>query len=123
MKSLGPSLVVPVVFGCSLRLYELVALEKANLSDGLTSLLWTSLPFAVALLMGFAKPLRFASVGYASACLLALLYSHYVLFISSSPDSSPALIVFFPVWCLLIFGPIGALVGWAAGRLGKRGAA
>jgi hypothetical protein len=119
----SPSLVVPVILGCSLRLYELVALEDASLGEGLPSLLWTSLPFAVALLMGLAKRLHFASVGYASACLLALLYSHYVLFIAPSPDSSAVLIVFFPVWCLLIFGPLGAVLGWAIGRRLKRSAA
>lgn len=123
MLPLNPSTVVPVVLGCGLRVYELVALEHASFGEGLTSLLWTFLPFAVALLMGFAKPLQTASVGYASACLLALLYSHYVLFIAPSPDSSPVLIVFFPVWCLLIFGPAGAIIGWAVDRLGKRSAA
>ena len=111
------------MLGCGLRVYELIALEDASLNEGLTSLLWTLLPFAVAWLMGFAKTLHHASVGYASACFLALLYSHYVLFVAPSPDSSPVLIVFFPVWCLLIFGPAGAVVGWAIGRLGTRSAA
>ena len=91
------------------------------MSEGLPSLLWNSLPFAVALLLGFARAFHFGSIGYASACLLALLYSHYVLFVSPSPDSSPLLILFFPVWCLLIFGPVGAIIGWALGRLRKRG--
>jgi hypothetical protein len=115
--------VVPVILGCSLRLYELIALEDATLSEGLPSLLWNSLPFGVALLMGFAKPLHFASVGYASACLLALFYSHYILFVAPSPDTSALLIVFFPVWCLFFVGPFGAVIGWALGRRNKRSGA
>jgi len=96
-----------------LRIYELVALERAPmLAAGLLDLIWSSIPFVFAL--GFAALTRHTgpASGFASASLLAGFYAHYVLYHAPSPGYGSSLIIFLPLWCMLIIGPLGAIVGW-----------
>lgn len=93
------------------------------LAEGLLDLLWSSLPFAVAVGLAAFPALTPAAIGFGSASLLASLYAHYVIYQAPSPGSGTALMVLLPLWCLFLVGPVGALVGWLVQRRPPGGAA
>jgi len=116
------NVLVPSAFGCLLRLYEVFGLENAP-SHGLQSLsqLWSLLPYAIAVALAFAPGMQAAAAGFATACLLADLYAHHALF--RGPGTDSLLVVFLPLWHLLVIGPAGALMAWLlARRRGSRSA-
>lgn len=116
--------VVPALGGVLLRLYELVALDRAPmLAEGIVDLLWSSVPFAFALsLAAFTRHVGPAT-GFASASLLASLYTHYVLYQAPSQGYDTSLVVLLPLWSMIFVGPLGALVGWLLSRSRPPGAA
>lgn len=124
MRTPPPSVAVPACGGVLLRLYELIALERAPmLAEGLIDVLWSSVPFAFALGLAALTRHPAPAAGFASASLLASLYAHYVLYQSPSSGYGTALIVFLPLWSMLLIGPLGAFVGWLLSRSKPPGAA
>ncbi len=104
-----PSVVVPSVLGALLRLYELLALEGVPLQAlHPHPHLWSLLPYAVALGLSLHPGLRVAATGFASACLVADLLAHFALHYGPRTDS--LLVVFLPMFNLLLVGPAGALL-------------
>ena len=118
-----PATFVPVCAGVLLRVYELVVVDRPTmLADGVRDLIWSSLPFVVACGLAVFPKLTAAGAGFASASLLASLYAHYVLYQAPSPGLGTGPIVLLPLWCLILVGPLGALIAVLLQRRRSRGA-
>jgi hypothetical protein len=108
-RSLVPAVIVPSAFGALLRLYELLALEGVPLQALRPHPhLWSLLPYAVAVVLSLYPRLKLGAVGFASACLVADLLAHFMLFYGPRTDS--LLVLFLPLWNLLVIGPAGAIL-------------
>lgn len=111
------SLIVPVALGLLLLAWEF-ALQVPQSSIEMAALifLWSSLPFAVAMLIGLFPKRRAFAIGFVSGTLLTTLFGHYLYFIA--PDESGRIwgLVFIPLFNLFPVGPAGGLIAWLLTR-------
>ena len=105
-----------VVAGFGLHAYQFYLAEDADESAFGLFFLWPSLPYAAC--VAVLRNLRFphAALGGAASILLADLVTHHAVFVRPTDAQSGLLLLFMPLWNLLIIGPIGAVVGWSVGR-------
>jgi len=107
---------VLIAAGFILHTYE-AALASAAFSLGFW--IWTLLPYFAGslLLWGWNKPR--AALGSLCLPIVFDLANHYAVFIK--PESSTAALgmLFVPLWNLVLFVPIGGILGWLADRRAK----
>ena len=73
--------------------------------------LWSCLPYAVCVglwKLGWTAP----SAGGARLALAADIWMHYQVFVAPGGSTAALGLLFMPLWNLLIFVPLGALLGW-----------
>jgi hypothetical protein len=86
-------------------------------------LAWSSLPYAICLLIAFAIDRPFLGFCGATVALLADLGTYYSVFVSPTSSAAAISVLFAPMVSLVVWVPVGVLVGFLLGRLKTRRAA
>jgi hypothetical protein len=111
MRRINASVVVPAVVGCLLRVYEVFVLDDVPIYDVANLVHFSSVvPYLFAIGLSLNPRLIAAAAGFASACLVADLYAHYLLY--RGPGTDSLFVVFLPLWNSLFIGPVGAVIAW-----------
>jgi len=82
--------------------------------------LWSCLPYAVLAGVALWRRLPAPALGGALAALAADLYMHHSVFIAPASSTAAVGLVFMPLWNLVLFGPVGAMLGWGVARVFAR---
>jgi hypothetical protein len=113
---MSPSRVIALVlllFGVCLHTY-VEAVKSSSFSTGFWLLSLSPYIVAALLLFAFRKPHMAAG-----ALILPAIFdlgSYYSAFIDPQSSTASLGLLFVPIWNLLLFGPLGAAVGWLVCR-------
>lgn len=102
-----------ILFGLALHSY--IGLAKAT-SFSLGFWLWGLSPYLPGALL--LRPVRqpFAAAGALVLPTLLDIANYHAVFIQPQSSTAALGMIFTPLWSLLLFAPLGAVVGWCWGR-------
>lgn len=107
------ALAVPASLGLMLLVWEFtLQASRHSLELSALILLWSIVPFGLALLMGRSLRLRVFAVGFVSAIFLTTLFGHFLYFVAPDESGSSWGLIFIPLFNLIAVGPSGGLIAW-----------
>lgn len=105
-------------FGVLLHLYT-VAFRTDGTGRGIVDLLflvgfllWSCLPYLIWIIVAILKEQPKPALGAILGTLAFDLYVHFSVFVAPESSTAALGLLFAPLWNLILFGPLGAVISW-----------
>lgn len=109
---------IAIASGLLLHVYTVLFKAEGPFSFFLLGvLLWSWLPYLASLAILQRWRNGSAALGASLIALAVDLFAFYTVFIRPQSSTAPLVLLFAPLWNLLFFVPLGALIGWLFSRV------
>ena len=123
MKQLSQSKIAVMLIwlGIALHIYTIAFKTEGAVNMFLVGLFfWSCLPYFVTALLALFAVTRVVALGAATAAVVADGVTHYLVFVAPQGSTAALGLLWAPLWNLMAFGPIGALLAYIFHRLASK---
>jgi hypothetical protein len=117
-----PHPAVSAIVAIAAVLHAIECFAKGPTSAGAAFFIWALAPYALCALISSISTLRAAPVAGGALALAVDLLVHVEVFIAPHSSTSALLLIYVPLWNILVLVPIGTIVAWLILRRRSRSA-